>query len=82
MHMKKNQEDLMRVVNMDLLDVNDQDELQVLFKMLMHTVFSTIQEGYRYQKLYPNEGQERMEKNFMTKIKWLKNGARKEQKYD
>lgn len=81
-HMKRNQEDLMRVVNMDLLDVNDQNELQVLFKMLMHTVFSTIQEGYRYQKLYPNEGQERMEKNFMTKIKWLKNGARKEQKYD
>lgn len=63
---------------MSLIDVNDPEELHVLFKMLMHIVFSTIQEGYRYQKLYPEEGQERMEKNFMRKINWLKKGAGKE----
>lgn len=77
-HIKKNHQDLERVVNLALIDVNDSEELHVLFKMLMHIVFSTIQEGYRYQKLYPEEGQERMEKNFMRKINWLKNGAGKE----
>lgn len=76
--MEKGRAELIRVINIDLLEVADQEELHVLFKMLMHTVFSTIQEGYRHEQHHPDEGHARMEKNFVMKINWLKRGARKE----
>lgn len=79
---KKNQARLIQVVNQSNLKIANDEELLLLFKMLMHVLFSTIAEGYRQQQQSSVSCLESITQTFSIKLQWLKNGARKEIKYD
>lgn len=79
---EKNQQELVRVVNQASLNVQNDDELILLFKLLMHLLFSTIAEGCRQQEESANVSLDTMKEHFALKIQWLKKGARKENEHD
>ncbi len=75
---QKHKEDLQEFydrVDLSLLKVADQKELQLLVKMLMHTVFSTIAEGYRHMQENDDHSIDEVMAEFTLKLNWLKNGA-------
>lgn len=76
--LNKNQQELIKVVNREQLKVENDEEIILLFKMLMHILFTTIAEGCRQQLLKPETSLGSIQKRFITKLQWLKNGARKE----
>ena len=76
---KKHQQELLAAINRDTLKVHDDQELQLLLQLLMHTVFSTIADGYRRCLGADVYDVAQISKNFASKINWLKHGARKEQ---
>ncbi|MHC5269497.1 TetR/AcrR family transcriptional regulator [Enterococcus sp. LJL98] len=80
--MKQNQAHLIQVVNRSNLAVANEEELLLLFKMLMHVLFSTIAEGYREQNKQIDTTLERITQRFLTKLQWLKAGARKDESDD
>lgn len=79
---KKNQARLIQVVNQENLQTSSDEELILLFKMLMHILFSTIAEGYRQQQQTSTSCIETITQTFLIKLQWLKQGARKETKND
>ena len=79
---EKNQQELVRVVNQVSLNVQNNDELILLFKLLMHLLFSTIAEGCRQQEESANVSLDTMKEHFALKIQWLKKGVRKENEHD
>lgn len=76
--LNKNQQELIKIVNREQLKVENDEEIILLFKMLMHILFTTIAEGCRQQQMKPETSLASIQKRFTTKLQWLKNGARKE----
>lgn len=73
---------VLKVVNTKNLKVTNEAELEILFKMLMHVIFSTIAEGYRLRKNEPDTTLDPIIQIFTMKLNWLKNGARRKGKTD
>lgn len=78
MERKKHQKVLLDAIDRSNLKVNDDHELHLLLQLLMHTVFTTIADGYRRILIDGSYDIEQINQNFESKISWLKNGARKE----
>ena len=73
---------VLKVVDTKKLKINNEEELEILFKMLMHVIFSTIAEGYRLRKEEPTTTLEPIIQIFMLKLNWLKDGARRKEETD
>jgi hypothetical protein len=78
MERKKHQKVLLDAIDRSNLKVSDNHELHLLLQLLMHTVFTTIADGYRRILIDGSYDIEQINQNFESKISWLKNGARKE----
>ncbi|KAF1305752.1 TetR/AcrR family transcriptional regulator [Candidatus Enterococcus willemsii] len=76
---KQKHRELLDSIDLSKLRVNDERELQLLLQMVMHTVFTTIADGYRRQLADGSYDVALINTNFQSKLNWLKNGARKEQ---
>ena len=76
-HHKKKHQKIFEVVDKSLLKVNNNHELDLLLQMMMHTVFSTIADGYRQRNEDETYDVEAIQQNFSRKFNWLKNGAKK-----
>lgn len=74
----KGQPHLLDFIDREQLDAKDEHELQMLVQMLMHTVFSTVTEGYRHLREDPEYDVDQSIKDFNQKVQWLKNGAAKQ----
>ena len=75
---KKDQKELLDSIDVSSLKIHQTEELQLLLQMLMHIGFTSIADGYRYQKLDGNYDVETAIKKYQLKLSWLKNGAGKE----
>ncbi|MGX7196800.1 TetR/AcrR family transcriptional regulator [Enterococcus olivae] len=74
---KKEQKELLDVIDRSLLKVKDDHELHLLLQMLMHIGFTSAADGYRRAV----NGQYDVEKTLeriQCKLNWLKSGARKD----
>lgn len=76
---KMAQKKLLAVVDKSLLDVKDDRELSLLIQMMMHTVFTTVADGYRHLKKNEDYDVNWIRQTFTRKLNWLKNGAAKNQ---
>lgn len=76
---KKHQKDLLDAIDRSTLKVTDDHELHLLLQLVMHTLFTTIADGYRCVLMDGSYDIEQINRNFESKVNWLKNGARKEQ---
>ncbi|GCF95656.1 TetR family transcriptional regulator [Enterococcus florum] len=74
---KENLQEFYDLVDLSLLEVANQQELKLLVRMLMHTVFSTIAEGYKQMKEKDDYSIEEVMAEFKLKLNWLKYGATK-----
>ncbi|OTN75351.1 hypothetical protein A5886_000421 [Enterococcus sp. 8G7_MSG3316] len=75
---EKEEAEFFAEIDKDLLKVADDHELKLLIQLLMHTVFSTITEAYRQVQADPSYDPSLAMSDFNSKIRWLREGARKE----
>ncbi|GAA3016270.1 TetR family transcriptional regulator [Tetragenococcus solitarius] len=74
---KSDQKEMLDVVDRSLINVKNDQELQLLFQLLMHIAFSTIADGYRRHFENGRYDIVQISKEFDLKLNWLKKGARK-----
>lgn len=74
---KTEQPHLMDFIDREQLQAADDHELMMLIQMMMHTVFSTVTEGYRNLLENDDYDVDRSIEDFNKKVTWLKNGAAK-----
>ncbi|BCA84958.1 TetR family transcriptional regulator [Enterococcus saigonensis] len=72
---KESMQEFYNMIDLTTLNVQNEDELKLLVKMLMHIVFSTVAEGYRQLVGKDNFDVEVVLKDFTLKLNWLKSGA-------
>lgn len=65
-------------IDLSLLQLESQEDLKILVKLLMHVVFSTVADGYRQLLDQPELDIDKIQAEFNLKISWLKYGAAKE----
>ncbi|MEG0078371.1 MULTISPECIES: TetR/AcrR family transcriptional regulator [Enterococcus] len=65
------------MIDLTTLKVQNQKELKILVKMLMHVVFSTVAEGYRHLIGQDDFDMQEALYDFSMKLNWLKSGATK-----
>ncbi|KPG70511.1 MULTISPECIES: TetR family transcriptional regulator [unclassified Enterococcus] len=75
---KKEEAEFFAEIDKDLLKVADDHELKLLIQLLMHTVFSTITEAYRHIQADDSYDPSLAMSDFNSKIRWLREGAKKE----
>lgn len=75
---KKEEAEFFAEIDKDLLKVADDHELKLLIQLLMHTVFSTITEAYRHIQADDSYDPSLAVSDFNSKIRWLREGAKKE----
>lgn len=66
---------MMEVIDRNKLQVADDHQLDMLIRMLMHMVFSTIVDGYRQLSEDETYNTDQTILDFKTKVSWMKTGA-------
>ncbi|MFV0561082.1 MAG: TetR/AcrR family transcriptional regulator [Enterococcus sp.] len=62
-------------IDLSVLKITSKEEFEMLLKMLMHQVFSTVAEGYRQLSKDENYAMDQVTKDFSIKLNWIKNGV-------
>lgn len=75
--MQAERKEMLETVDRAKLDVKSEQELHLLFQLLLHIAFSTIADGYRNHFENGEYDIQKIRKEFHLKIGWLKNGATK-----
>lgn len=70
-------EQIRTLVDRSKLKVNNEEELRLLMRMMMHTVFTTIAGGFRKLKMDESASIEDVVAEFKLQMSWLQNGAEK-----
>lgn len=71
------QKAILEEVDQTLLDVKNEQELLLLFQLLIHITFSTIADGYRRHCENGWYDIQKIDEEFHLKLNWLKKGTKK-----
>lgn len=74
---KKHHQELAAVVNRELLNVKNEKELEMLVRIMLHLLFSTVTETYRMMLEMPSYDANTAIADFKTKVKWFRDGAQR-----